>query len=87
MVLAFVLLLLALGSWSVFVDSTLPSRLLAGSVGRLVLALVLLAKPLLAVLTAAGPALLGWLVLLVGAIVSWERLLRIDPAYLRGRRQ
>jgi hypothetical protein len=71
---ALVGVMLALGAWSVLVDSTLHTRLLGGSgLDRLLLVLTLLAKPLLATIAANGPATIvaGLLLLVVGGALWW----------------
>jgi hypothetical protein len=88
--LAGLLVLLSLGAWSVLIDSSLPVRTLGGSgLDKGLLALTLLAKPLVSTLASVGPLpyLIGALMLLVGGLLWW---LLLDNAQsterMRGRR-
>jgi hypothetical protein len=75
-------LLMVLGAWSVLVDSTLPTRLLAGTgLDRVLLVLTLLVKPLLGALMTQGPLLLAGLGLLAAGAALWWYVLRQMPAY------
>ncbi|MCG8349641.1 MAG: hypothetical protein MI924_17900, partial [Chloroflexales bacterium] len=76
--LSVLLLSLGLGFWGVLGDSSGPAELLGGgtaSLGRLILMLTLIAKPLVHILLAPGlPLLLLFIALIAIALWTWWRL-------------
>jgi hypothetical protein len=83
-VLAVVLMLLALGSWGVFIDSAGLVQLFgdtAGGIGYVLLTLVLLAKPLVLALVGPGMAVLA-AVMLVFVLLAWVWWLLVRQAPL-----
>jgi hypothetical protein len=82
-VLAAVLMLVALGSWGIFVDSAGVARLFgdtAGGVSYVLLTLVLLAKPLVQALLGPGAAVLAAMVLAFALLAwAWWLLVRQAP--------
>ena len=77
--------LLVFGGYGVLVDSSLPAQVFGGvesTLGRAVLALTLVGKPMIAAFgTLGGPLLLGLIVMTGLSIVGWRRL-AVAPAAL-----
>ena len=80
-------LLMAVGAWGAFVDSSGPASLFGGvdtALGYLVLVLTLLAKPLLMVIMALDlPTLTASIAVLAAAAWAWRRLAQstLIPAF------